>query len=194
MIVYHGTAFENLDSVLKTGLLPARDSGKCNWKSFEYELTETLTYVTDVPFQYAANASYLSGKGVVFELDIDDSLLYPDPRVITAKHTDLMHYSPNVWKELISEESMVNLAKAHKHLIHGKEYKNYCCLSAIPASAIKKYIIIDYKERKSMMDLVMQEGVSHSAGFSVVKEMMENEKWQERMPFISPDGLELVEL
>jgi len=192
MKIYHGTSSSCLRAILKKGILPGRDSSRNNWENaFAYERSNDLVYVTNAPIQYAVNASHDTGIGIVFELEINDSLVYPDPRYFIESHCDLMHQNPKAWKILTSEKSLKDMAIKNKGR-QTKDMANSCCLKPIPPSAITKYLIIDFKKRKSMVDILFQEMSSRKVGLNIIEEFMGNKDWRLRMPYLSDAGLEIV--
>lgn len=194
MILYHGTSSSCLKSILRNGILPGKDSNKSNWENgFAYERSNDLVYVTDAPIQYAVNSSHDTGKGIIFELEIADDLIYPDPRYLIESHADLIYHNPEAWKVLASEKSLREMAIKNK----GQRFKdqcNYCCLEAIPATSIRRYLVIDFKKRKSMIDFLFQEMSSRKVGFSVINELLNNPNWQARMPYLSNIGLKITDV
>ena len=67
MLIYHGTSFKNLDSILNNGIDP-RSDGKSNWE--EYESRDDMVYLTlAYPFYYAACVAKNDDPLVVFEIE-----------------------------------------------------------------------------------------------------------------------------
>jgi hypothetical protein len=155
MLIYHGTSFKNLDSILNNGIDPRSEicwripsDGKSNWE--EYESRDDMVYLTlAYPFYYAACVTENDDPLVVFEIDydkLDASKLYPDEDYIAQG---------------VSEQEAVPLKEVHfiirdnidkwKDLWESSLEKmgNICHKGNIPISYATRYTVVDPKEFNS---------------------------------------------
>jgi hypothetical protein len=177
VILFHGTSERNLESILKDGLL-ANSEEHSNWvHSNEYENPKGFVYLGYAPFAHAMNSSYDGGRGVVLEVDIPDvDRLYPDAHFMAFPDGRPLNPMP----DLATIKERV-LKSQHLTSISLERVKGACFLGDIPPSWIKRYVLIDWKARKSMNDLVLQETSMGSYHAKMVEYVL-NEKWWGAMP------------
>jgi hypothetical protein len=87
MILYHGTCVENLNSILKKGLLPRRVTKKSNYKGIgDLQSLRELVYFTKTPglAEELAQTVNFDQAGVIIKVNVLEKCLYPDEDFING--------------------------------------------------------------------------------------------------------------
>jgi hypothetical protein len=139
MLLYHGTSFENIESIRSKGILPPRETKKSNWSmpdSNDYESRKDAVYLSNT---YALYYASLSSKGALVEIDIDSlkqDNLYPDEDFLAQSNL------PCKIAETVEERTKYfkeNLESYQSYLKDSlQEMGNCCYLDLIPPTAISR--------------------------------------------------------
>lgn len=154
MKLYHGTSIDRLESILKNGLAP-RENGESNWT--KYPSVPGHVYLTTAyPFYFACMAKTDSDdtRAVVLEIDsqrLDPERIYPDEDFISQALQDMKNHQS--YAERIEE-----YRDSWKHSI---EHLGNCSYrGTIPASAIRRYCVFDYKKRAPLAMTMMDPAIT----------------------------------
>jgi hypothetical protein len=163
MKLYHGTNIRYLDTILKQGLSPRQNTKgkkKGNW-TISPSHQDMVYMSTAYPWYYAVMAHEIKKddftKGVVFEIDtdaLDQEQLYPDEdfvwQVMKEHIPGLKH--PDVRKNLTDYQYLWKKSLKYSGCI--------CHEGIIPASAITRYCVVDFKKRANVGREMLQPTIS----------------------------------
>lgn len=126
MILYHGTDANNLDSILKNGLLGRKHTGKQVFDG-NLESNENFTYLTWFnPVAHAYSANEFSPA--ILKVDVDEKVLYPDEDFIerlifmktgvpgNPKEIDITQYK-DLWEKSLKMFGNVAIPEVHPEQI-----------------------------------------------------------------------------
>jgi len=157
MKLYHGTSYQNMDRILKNGIIP-RTNINGNWE--EHPSRDGHVYLTtSYPFYFAyvAAANKDAAISVVFEIDtdrLDYNNFYPDEdfiyEVVKKEHPEILH--KDIKDNL--EDYKYNWEVSLRHL------GNCSYEGKIPLTSISRYCIVDYKKRAVLAMQIMDPSIS----------------------------------
>lgn len=152
MKLYHGTSFEYLEQILKEGIKP-RGSKPSNWSKFKSR-PDMVYLTTTYPFFFARAVEDKSSndKSVVFEIESDllnQESFFPDEDFIY---------------QVLQSQYKKDKKKPPSHLNIKRRLEDYqqnwqlslsglgnCCYNkTVPLSAIIRYCIVDFSQRKNL--------------------------------------------
>lgn len=142
MILYHGTTDKFLSGILAKGIQPRLVHGNSVYKEIKMDSHQEFVYLSDrYPMFYADLAcQYMGGNPVIFQIEIDESMLYPDEDFIGTR---------------LAKQEKIKSKKEVKELIlsiNPRDYREYwkdslkimgtVAVEWVPERFIKKYLVV----------------------------------------------------
>ena len=172
---------------MENGLLANTDQS--HWEnSNEYENPKGFVYLGYTPFHFAANACYDGSRGLVLEIEVEDmNVLYPD-----AHHMAFRFGWPGVD---FTKEMAKALVLSSRHLMVESMQKTFgvCHLGDVKPTSIKRHIIVDWKARKSMADMYLQEAtmIRSPSAMKLVEYVLNESMWATMPKCFKKTGIEV---
>jgi len=133
MILYHGTDSKNLDSILKNGLLPRKETG-VQVHSGDFASRDDFTYLTS--YNPAAHAYTLDENSpVIFQVDIPESELYPDE--------DFLERLEYMKTGVVGKPAAIDISQSKDLWKASLEMFGSVAIRRVPVESIMKHIVLN---------------------------------------------------
>lgn len=169
-MIFHGTDAKCVDDILDRGLLPWNEfKESTNWDAAPTR--PGMVYLSDVyGLYYGQGAGDEVSDMALFEVDeisLDPTLFYPDEDFIVQVFSDARALGEEIPRRLASIERIEDLTREIDPLIFQsmtgtcrEHFGNICYNGSIPASSIRRYVVIPYQGNSVLYALGRDPAVS----------------------------------